>query len=72
MAVDYTSSRTGGGAIRVRCVMAHHLGMSLCAIANALCGGVLRRWFMSDPAMAAYAGLLLEKIPLGGALLRRT
>ena len=71
-AVDYTSSRTGGGAIRVRCVMAHHLGMSLCAIANALCGGVLRRWFMSDPAMAAYAGLLQEKIPLGGALLRRT
>ncbi len=70
-AVDFTSSRTGGGPVCVRCVMAHHLGMSLCAIANALCGGVLRRWFLSDPAMAAYTGLLQEKIPMGGKLLRR-
>lgn len=70
-AVDFTPSHTGGGAICVRCVMAHHLGMSLCAIANALCGGVLCRWFLSDPAMAAYTGLLQEKIPLGGKLLRR-
>lgn len=70
-AVDFTSSRTGGGPVCVRCVMAHHLGMSLCAIANALCGGVLRRWFFSDPAMAAYTGLLQEKIPAGGKLLRR-
>ena len=70
-AIDFTSSRTGGGPVCVRCVMAHHLGMSLCAIANALCGGVLRRWFLSDPAMAAYTGLLQEKIPLGGKLLRR-
>ena len=70
-AVDFTSSRTGGGPVCVRCVMAHHLGMSLCAIANALCGGVLRRWFFSDPAMAAYTGLLQEKIPMGGKLLRR-
>ncbi len=70
-AVDFTPSRTGGGPVCVRCVMAHHLGMSLCAIANALCGGVLRRWFLSDPAMAAYTGLLQEKIPAGGKLLRR-
>ena len=70
-AVDFTSSRTGGGPVCVRCVMAHHLGMSLCAIANALCGGVLRRWFFSDPAMAAYTGLLQEKIPAGGKLFRR-
>ena len=70
-AIDFTSSRTGGGAVCVRCVMAHHLGMSLCAIANALCGGVLRRWFLSDSAMAAYTGLLQEKIPLGGKLLHR-
>ncbi len=70
-AVDFTSSRTGGGPVCVRCVMAHHLGMSLCAIANALCGGVLRRWFLDDPAMAAYTGLLQEKIPMGGKLLHR-
>lgn len=70
-AVDATPARTGGEAVCVRCVMAHHLGMSLCAIANALCGGVLRQWFMSDPAMAAYTGLLQEKIPIGGKLLRR-
>lgn len=69
-AVDGTLSRTDGGTIPVRCVMTHHLGMSLCSAANALCGGVLRRWFMSDPAMAAYRGLLQEKIPIGGALTR--
>ena len=71
-AVDFTPSRDGTGeGMAVRSFMAHHLGMSLAAAANALGGGVLRRWFLSDPAMAAYTGLLQEKIPLGGALLRR-
>ncbi|MBQ3276790.1 MAG: hypothetical protein IJH47_07040, partial [Oscillospiraceae bacterium] len=71
-AVDFTPSRDGSGeGMPVRCFMVHHLGMSLAAVANAACGGVLRRWFLSDPAMAAYTGLLQEKIPLGGALLRR-
>ncbi|MBR6115227.1 MAG: hypothetical protein IKQ10_08635 [Oscillospiraceae bacterium] len=64
-AVDYTLSRSPEGQA-VRCVMAHHLGMSIAAVTNALCAGAVRRWFLSDPAMAAYTGLLQEKIPHGG------
>jgi hypothetical protein len=55
----------------VRCVMAHHLGMSLVAIGNYLCGGKSAKRFMSEPAMAAFSGLLQEKVPTGGVLLRR-
>ena len=71
-AVDFTPGRDSEGrGTPVKCVMVHHLGMSLCAIADTLCEGVLRRWFLSDPAMAAYTGLLQERLPLGGALLQR-
>ncbi len=71
-AVDFTPSRCPGGqGVTVRCVMAHHLGMSMAAIANALLGGVCRRRFLCDPAMSAYTSLLQEKVPLGGLLLRR-
>jgi len=69
-AVDFTPGRcVSERGSCVRCVMAHHVGMSLAAIANALCGGVVRRWFLSDPAMAAHTALLQEKVPLDGALL---
>ena len=71
-AVDFTPDRAPGGqGTAVRCVMAHHLGMSLAAITNILKGNALHRWFLSDPAMAAYTGLLQEQVPTGGALLRR-
>ncbi len=69
-AVDFTPGRAASEGTPVRCVMTHHLGMSLAAVTNALCEGKVRRWFLSDPAMAACTGLLQEKIPLGGALLR--
>ena len=72
-AVDFTPGRCPGAeGMAVRCVMAHHLGMSLAAITNALNGNVLHRWFLSDPAMAAFTGLLQERIPAGGPLLRRS
>ena len=69
-AVDFTPGRTGGSGAAVDCFMVHHLGMSLCAIANALRDGVIRRWFFADAAMEAYGSLLQEKVPLGGPLLR--
>lgn len=71
-AVDFTPSRCRfeKGEF-VRCVMAHHIGMSLCAVDNYLRGGVMQDRFMSDPAMAAYRGFIEEKIPVGGVLLRR-
>ncbi|MBP8640563.1 MAG: hypothetical protein KBI01_06655 [Oscillospiraceae bacterium] len=71
-AVDFTDERTiGNNGEVVYCVMAHHLGMSLVAIANALCGNIMPHRLMRDPAMSAHACLLDEKLPLGGVLLRR-
>ena len=71
-AVDYTRSRTSGrGGESVRCVMAHHLGMSLAAIANCLEDNVMCRRFMSDPAMSAHRCLLEERLPIGAVTIRR-
>ena len=70
-ALDCTRARTGGGGQIVRCVMAHHQGMSLLAACNALCGDQVRRWFFADPAMRAHATLLSERLPLGAPALRR-
>ena len=70
-AVDFTPRRCGEGGEVVRCVMAHHLGMSLISAANYLAGGAIVRRFMSDAAMAAYAPLLGERVPEGAVLLRR-
>ena len=69
-AVDFTPARCPdeGGAV-VSCVMAHHVGMSICAAANYLCGGYLQKLFMSDPVMAAHTGLLQERVPIGSVLL---
>ncbi len=71
-AIDFTESRTNGknGEI-VYCVMAHHLGMSLVAIDNALCENVMPHRLMRDPSMSAHSCLLDEKLPLGGVLLHR-
>lgn len=71
-AIDYTPGRADGsqGEI-VRCAMAHHLGMSLVAIANCICGEVMPRRLMRIPEMSAYSCLLEEKLPLSGGVLRR-
>lgn len=72
-AIDYTPSRSGGrrGA-PVRCVMAHHLGMSLVAAANCLLEDIMPRRFMADPLMAGYRELLEERLPTKGPVLRRS
>ncbi len=71
-ALDLTPGRTGPGGQPVACFMSHHVGMSLCAAANCLAGGVLRKYFMADPAMGAFKPFLAERVPLGGAVLRRS
>lgn len=50
-AADFTPSRLSGGSSFeiVRSYMAHHLGMSLVAIDNALTEDVMQRRFLSDP-----------------------
>lgn len=70
-ALDCTRARTGGGGQIVHCVMAHHQGMSLLSACNALCGGQVQRWFLTDPAMRAHMSLLSERLPLGAPALRR-
>ena len=64
-AVDFTSSRVPEGApcVHVRCYMAHHQGMSIVAIANALNDGRMRERFHSDPAVQATELLLQERTP---------
>lgn len=68
-ALDYTPARqthgTGPrpGHTLVRTAMAHHQGMSIVALANALHGGVAQRWGMAHPRLQAVASLLHERAP---------
>ena len=64
-ALDYTVSRVPEGDTRavVRAYMAHHQGMSIAAIANALCGGEMHRRFHAEPMIEATELLLQERMP---------
>lgn len=61
-AFDLTPLRSKTG-VAVRSYMAHHVGMSLVAMANALLDGIMIKRFLSDPPMNAARGLLQEKLP---------
>jgi len=66
-AIDY-SDRTGRGGLRadgvvVPAVFAHHAGMSLVAIANALTGDRMVARFHADPRVQATERLLQERVP---------
>lgn len=71
-AADFTPSRLTGGEKweTVRSYMAHHLGMSLVAIDNALNDNIMQTRFMRDCSMSAYRELLQEKVPVGAAVAR--
>ncbi len=64
-ALDYTAARqTGTGRFTpVHTFMAHHQGMSVVALANALLDGVAQRWGGADAAIEAVASLLHESVP---------
>jgi cyclic beta-1,2-glucan synthetase len=64
-AVDFTASRVPEGATRVLvcAYMAHHQGMCIVAIANALLDGNMRARFHSDVAIQATELLLQERTP---------
>ena len=73
-AVDYTPERVPAGqkfAI-VRSFMAHHQGMSLVAMANALQGNLMRGRFHRQRRVAATELLLQEKVPQGAVPLAPT
>lgn len=64
-AVDYTPSRVPEGekSAIVRNYMAHHQGMALVAITNAVMEGIHRNRFHADQVVQAAALLLQEKAP---------
>ena len=61
-AADYLRPAADGRPALVKSHMAHHQGMTLCAICNALTGDTLVRGFMADPRARALS-LLLEERP---------
>ncbi len=64
-AVDFTPSRLPSGETQaiVRSFMAHHQGMTITAIANALQNGRLRDRFHAEPMIQGAELLLQERIP---------
>lgn len=67
-AIDFTSSRSNRGGEVVRSYMAHHVGMSILACANACFDGIMTERFFSNPAMKSARELLTEKIPVDAVL----
>ncbi len=64
-AMDFTASRLpqGQDVAIVRSFMAHHQGMTITAIANALQNGLLRSRFHAEPLVQAVELLLQERVP---------
>ncbi|HEY5101913.1 MAG TPA: glucoamylase family protein [Steroidobacteraceae bacterium] len=64
-ALDYTPSRLPEGTevAMVRAFMAHHQGMTIVAIANALMDGKMRERFHAEPQVQATELLLQERTP---------
>jgi cyclic beta-1,2-glucan synthetase len=64
-ALDYTRTRLpeGKDVAIVRAFMAHHQGMTIVAIANALLDGVMRARFHAEPIVQATELLLQERTP---------
>ena len=63
-AADYTDPATKKRVRQpalVKSWMAHHQGMSLLAIANFSCDGIIRRWFHKNPNVQATELLLQER-----------
>jgi cyclic beta-1,2-glucan synthetase len=71
-ALDYTPSRLpiGQTVAIVRTYMAHHQGMTLVAIGNALHDGAMRTRFHAEPMMQATELLLQERPPRDVAVAR--
>jgi cyclic beta-1,2-glucan synthetase len=71
-ALDYTAARRPDGTevAVVRAYMAHHQGMLLVAIANALHDGAMRARFHAEPIVQATELLLQERTPRDVAVAR--
>jgi cyclic beta-1,2-glucan synthetase len=71
-ALDYTPARLPSGepVAIVRAYMAHHQGMTVVAIANALHAGAMRARFHAEPIIQATELLLQERTPRDVAVAR--
>ena len=71
-ALDYTPSRVpaGGTVAMVQAFMAHHQGMTVVAIADAVLDGVMRARFHAEPIIQATELLLQERAPRNVAMAR--
>lgn len=63
--LDYTRPEGAGTHAVVETFMAHHVGMGLVALTNALTGGIWQRRFHADPMVRAAELLLQERLPRG-------
>ena len=64
-AVDFDKNRIGDAEYKlVQSFMAHHQGMSLCALDNALAGNALSKRFMRLAGVRANEQLLFENMPM--------
>lgn len=71
-AADFTPGRLSGVPFQpVRSFMAHHVGMSMAACANAVFRGIMQRRFMRNPACAGAAVFLQEKLSEGWTAYRQ-
>ncbi|MCL2754628.1 MAG: hypothetical protein FWD35_02775, partial [Oscillospiraceae bacterium] len=68
-AADFTPHRVGTGYAVVKSHMAHHMGMSICAITNTLYGGIMQKLFMGNEKMKRAGELMEEKIIAGEPVL---
>ncbi len=73
-AIDFSleSERGGGRGVVIYTYMAHHQGMSLLAIDNALHRGVMQRRFHANPSIRAVESLLFERIPATRSKLKQS
>jgi len=71
-ALDYTPGRVSAGkaVAVVRAFMAHHQGMTVIAIADALLDGIMRSRFHAEPIIKATELLLQERAPRNVAMAR--
>src|SRR5207248_2616475 len=69
--IDYTPDRQpeGESGVVVFAYMAHHQGMALLAIDNALNGNVMPRRFHGDPRVRSAEPLLYERIPIASPII---
>jgi len=71
-AADFTKDRIENGEYRIiKSYMAHHIGMSLVSIVNAVDDMYFQRLFMSDLDMAGGRSLLEETAPANAPVIKR-